>query len=71
MTMTIRATVMPSAASSSLVPLRAGVIAIHQTSASPIAPSRKPDQAGGFFQIPSAFRKLEANRPPAIAVVTA
>jgi hypothetical protein len=37
----------------------------------PMAPSRNPDQVGGFFQTPSAFRKLEANRPPAMDVVTA
>src|ERR1019366_7990454 len=66
-TMTIKATVMASAASSSRVPPRAGVMAIHQTSSIPIAPSRNPDQVGGFFQTPSALRKLEANRPPANA----
>ena len=71
MTMTISATVMPSAASSTRVPPRAGVIASHQTSSSPTAPSRNPDQVGGLFQIPSASRKFEANRPPAIEVTTA
>ena len=70
-TMTISSTVMASAASSRRVPPRAGVIARNQTSSIPMAPSRNPDQVGGFFQTPSAFRKLAANRPPAIEVTTA
>jgi len=52
------------------VPPRAGVMASHQTSTIPMAPSRNPDQVGGFFQIPSEFRKFEANRPPAMDVTT-
>ena len=70
-TMTISSTVMPSAARSIRVPPRAGVMASHQTSTIPMAPSRNPDQAGGLFQTPIASRKLAANRPPAIEVTTA
>ena len=69
--MTISATVTASAASSSRVPPRAGVIASHQTTTMPSAPSRNPDQVGGLCQTPRWSRKLAANRPPAIEVTTA
>jgi hypothetical protein len=71
MTITISSTVIPSAASSTRVPPRAGLMASHQTSSRPAAPSRKPAQVGWFVQIPTESRKPAANRPPAIAVVTA
>ena len=65
------ATVVPSRMSSVLVVRRIGETARYHTRSSARPPMRKPDQVGGFFQMPTSLRNVEPKMPAAMAVSTA